>query len=73
MLKGMSRKERSQRVLKARKNSKSTGVGAVYALRDSHCKWPIGEPGKAGFHFCGKQSKEGSPYCAGHQQMALRA
>ncbi|MEL7103752.1 MAG: GcrA family cell cycle regulator [Pseudomonadota bacterium] len=42
-------------------------------MRDSHCKWPIGEPGKSGFHFCGKPSEEGSPYCAGHQQKALRA
>ncbi|MEL7135876.1 MAG: GcrA family cell cycle regulator [Pseudomonadota bacterium] len=66
----MSRKDRSKRVLETRK---TTGAGAVYALRDSHCKWPIGEPGKSGFHFCGKPSEEGSPYCAGHQQKALRA
>ncbi|MEM7329557.1 MAG: GcrA family cell cycle regulator [Pseudomonadota bacterium] len=66
----MSRVERSKRVREARKN---TGAGAVYALRDIHCKWPIGEPGKAGFHFCGKPSVDGSPYCEGHQQESLRA
>lgn len=66
----MSSKVRSKRVLEARK---STGAGAVYALRSGHCKWPIGEPGKAGFHFCGKPSEDGAPYCQAHQQKALRA
>nr|WP_083332434.1 GcrA family cell cycle regulator [Hyphomonas sp. Mor2] len=63
-------KTRSKRVLETRK---ATGAAAVYALRDSHCKWPVGEPGKAGFHFCGKPSVEGSPYCEAHQQVSLRA
>ncbi|NQY14462.1 MAG: hypothetical protein HRT81_11465 [Henriciella sp.] len=66
----MSRVKRSKRV---RETRKTTGAGAVYALRDIHCKWPIGEPGTAGFKFCGKPSKEGSPYCEAHQQIALRA
>lgn len=63
-------KERSKRVLETRTK---TGAAAVYALRDRHCKWPKGEPGKAGFHFCGKQSLDDSPYCEAHQVISLRA
>ncbi|MHA7900357.1 MAG: GcrA family cell cycle regulator [Henriciella sp.] len=66
----MSKKDRLKRVLETRKK---TGSAAVYALRDVHCKWPIGEPGKPGFHFCGKKSGAESPYCEHHQQKALRA
>lgn len=51
---------------------KHTGAAAVYALRESNCKWPIGEPGKKGFHFCGERKQEGSPYCSHHKQEALR-
>lgn len=70
MIAGMSTKERSKRVLNTRKK---TGAGAVYELRDVHCKWPIGEPGKAGFHFCGKPSLDGAPYCESHKEQSLRA
>ncbi|MEQ3744635.1 MAG: GcrA family cell cycle regulator [Henriciella sp.] len=55
------------------KSPKITGAAAVYSLRESNCKWPIGEPGKKGFHFCGERSLEGSPYCSDHKQEALRA
>jgi GcrA cell cycle regulator len=34
------------------------------------CRWPIGDPTTATFHFCGRPHKEGSPYCEAH---ALRA
>jgi GcrA cell cycle regulator len=49
-----------------------TGPAAVFALRESHCKWPIGEPGKPEFRFCGKRSSVDSPYCTHHHQVALR-
>ena len=48
------------------------GAAAVYALRDLMCKWPIGEPGQPGFHFCCQKRMEGSPYCKQHAQEALR-
>lgn len=54
------------------KSTRKTGAAAVYALRDKLCKWPIGEPGKSGFHFCGKPSLESSPYCNHHYQTSLR-
>ncbi len=30
------------------------------------CLWPIGDPGDADFHFCGKNIVPGKPYCADH-------
>lgn len=30
------------------------------------CLWPIGDPGKVDFHFCGNQTVPGRPYCAEH-------
>jgi GcrA cell cycle regulator len=35
-------------------------------LSASTCKWPIGEPGEAGFFFCGAQPIDALPYCAAH-------
>lgn len=41
-------------------------------VTDKMCKWPIGHPGDEGFRFCGSHSREGSPYCEGHAQMAYQ-
>lgn len=42
-------------------------------LTDRMCKWPIGHPGDADFHFCGKASEAGMPYCASHCAEAYQA
>ncbi len=34
------------------------------------CCWPIGEPGKPGFRFCGAPALVGKPYCAEHAAIA---
>jgi GcrA cell cycle regulator len=39
-------------------------------LRDDQCRWPIGDPRKAGFGFCGCQKAPGVPYCAHHSAIA---
>jgi GcrA cell cycle regulator len=39
-------------------------------LRDDQCRWPIGDPRKAGFGFCGRQKAAGVPYCAHHAAIA---
>jgi GcrA cell cycle regulator len=36
------------------------------------CAWPIGEPGKPGFHFCGAPHVDGSSYCADHHKIAYK-
>lgn len=30
------------------------------------CQWPLGEPGKPGFHLCEAPAIEGKPYCGEH-------
>lgn len=45
-------------------------VGSLLDLTEHTCKWPIGDPLKPGFGFCGRHSIEGSPYCAAHHDKA---
>ena len=42
-------------------------------LNEKICKWPIGHPGDADFHFCGKASQAGFPYCTEHCLVAYQA
>ena len=42
-------------------------------LSEKVCKWPIGHPGEVDFHFCGKPSKPGFPYCSEHCAIAYQA
>jgi GcrA cell cycle regulator len=35
------------------------------------CRWPVGDPGKPGFFFCGGNVVEGLPYCHGHCKRAF--
>jgi GcrA cell cycle regulator len=38
-------------------------------LENHHCRWPVGEPGKIGFFFCGSAEadmRERRPYCPAH-------
>ncbi len=39
-------------------------------LMREDCRWPIGDPQTAGFHFCGKPKQEGHPYCESHVRRA---
>ena len=39
-------------------------------LRDDQCRWPAGDPRKAGFGFCGCQKASGVPYCEHHAAIA---
>ena len=41
------------------------------AYRRAHsCCWPLGEPGKPGFHFCDDAALPTKPYCARHADLA---
>ncbi|QXQ06023.1 GcrA cell cycle regulator [Sphingosinicellaceae bacterium] len=42
-------------------------------LSEKVCKWPIGHPGDTDFHFCGKPSATGFPYCMEHCAVAYQA
>lgn len=38
---------------------------------DNHtCRWPVGDPKDAGFHFCGKKVRLGQTYCEEHSAIA---
>ena len=39
-------------------------------LLQDDCRWPIGDPQVAGFHFCGKRKQDGHPYCQFHVRRA---
>lgn len=39
-------------------------------LKLNSCRWPIGEPKDADFHFCGKDTVTGKPYCTEHCKLA---
>lgn len=41
-------------------------------LTERTCKWPIGDPLKEEFHFCGNDSPEASPYCTFHARLAYQ-
>ncbi len=44
----------------------------VLTVKDSMCKWPIGDPAEATFGFCGHATQENSPYCAEHARVAFQ-
>jgi GcrA cell cycle regulator len=41
-------------------------------LTERTCKWPVGDPLKDDFHFCGCESPENSPYCKFHAKLAYQ-
>ena len=52
-------------------------VGAMRRLRfedmrETACRWPLGDPRSGDFAYCGLSSAEGRAYCAGHCRMAYR-
>ncbi|MDP3736716.1 MAG: GcrA family cell cycle regulator [Hyphomonadaceae bacterium] len=44
----------------------------VLTVKDTMCKWPIGDPADTAFGFCGHASQDGSPYCAEHARVAFQ-
>ena len=45
---------------------------SLMALTEQMCKWPIGDPGADGFHFCGHRNWSGTPYCEYHNRVAYQ-
>ena len=41
-------------------------------LTERTCKWPLGDPLKDDFCFCGNDSPDNSPYCTYHQKLAYQ-
>jgi GcrA cell cycle regulator len=41
-------------------------------IRESACRWPLGDPRSGEFAYCGLAPAKGQSYCAGHCRMAYR-
>lgn len=44
----------------------------IQTLGECNCRWPIGDPQEADFHFCGKNKMQGLPYCEFHARRAFQ-
>ncbi len=44
----------------------------VATISNNMCKWPIGDPAKDDFHFCGQSTLSGKSYCAYHAHLAFQ-
>jgi GcrA cell cycle regulator len=42
-------------------------------LAERKCRWPLGDPVKPDFAFCGNEAVTGFAYCIGHARMAYRS
>jgi GcrA cell cycle regulator len=42
-------------------------------LSSRTCRWPLGDPAKEGFHYCGVPPQSGRPYCDEHGRMSYQA
>ncbi len=47
-------------------------LATVATLKGNMCKWPIGDPAKDDFHFCGQSAPTGKSYCPYHAQLAFQ-
>jgi len=45
---------------------------SILSLKETSCRWPIGDPQHEDFHFCGKGKLDGVPYCQFHAQRAFQ-
>ncbi len=46
------------------------GGVSLFQLTAHTCRWPNGDPGAKGFHFCGAAPVAGVPYCHEHAALA---
>ena len=46
-------------------------AATILTIRDSMCKWPIGDPADPAFAFCGRKADCG-PYCKEHAKIAFQ-
>ena len=45
---------------------------SLLELAAGGCRWPLSDPGKADFGFCGNEAIASISYCAGHARIAYR-
>ena len=62
-----------RRLVPAKPNEQVAAKTGLLDLNDRICRWPMGHPGEPDFHFCGRQSNPGYPYCVDHCGVAYQA
>jgi GcrA cell cycle regulator len=62
-----------RRLVPAKPSADIATKTSLLDLNEKTCKWPIGHPGEPDFHFCGKASNPGFPYCVDHCGVAYQA
>ncbi len=50
----------------------SGDMTTVATIKNNMCKWPIGDPARDDFHFCGQAAGAGKSYCTYHARMAFQ-
>lgn len=62
-----------RRLVPAKPSAEIAGKTTLLDLSDRVCRWPMGHPGEADFHFCGVAVNPGFPYCVEHCGRAYQA
>jgi GcrA cell cycle regulator len=52
------------------RSQQPAALKTLATLLPNECRWPIGDPQHADFHFCGDPKSDGTPYCAKHADKA---
>jgi len=45
-------------------------ITCITDLKENTCRWPIGDPQKEGFGYCGELPAQNQPYCPHHHSIA---
>jgi len=62
-----------RRLVAAKPSAEIADKTSLLDLNDKVCRWPMGHPGEADFHFCGQNVNPGFPYCVEHCGRAYQA
>ncbi|WEK46223.1 MAG: GcrA family cell cycle regulator [Candidatus Andeanibacterium colombiense] len=62
-----------RRLVPAKPSAEIADKTSLLDLSDKVCRWPMGHPGEADFHFCGTVVNPGFPYCVEHCGRAYQA
>ncbi|MBP6363220.1 MAG: GcrA cell cycle regulator [Novosphingobium sp.] len=62
-----------RRLVPAKPSPEMADKTSLLELNDRICRWPMGHPGEADFHFCGEKVNPGFPYCVDHCGRAYQA
>ncbi len=62
-----------RRLVPAKPSPDIANKTGLLELNERVCRWPMGHPGEADFHFCGQDVNPGFPYCVEHCGRAYQA